>query len=402
MAKFFEEDIPMDDIDENTPLIDDGLVSGDHVEDTSFTTFGDEQSNGYETPIGSRRRAAQGAGIVYQRREITRSEVKKLYDHMGVDVDNVDLNLDKFRTRSADGFKLLEYEKNGRWYSLTRKTDGEFKTPDQINKIITKTAQKQLGLSIKRLDDLIPTKREVEHIELKDLNSRVTEIRDVIEPLPTRELLALDKALQRIQGELMNGTSKLTELDESIKRNKRKLEEADTEHQKQRIKERLERLKEEHAVRLESISQIKEKLSSQFARIRQTVDKIADKDRTLKERLKTLWREQGLTIVSVLTAIGMTISTLVLALLPGSSGGSSGSSKNTHKARDWVKKSLASLARLFGKLAKWALKALPGAIGSIISWIFSLFKTVVTKAAEHAYAAIGFAVAVVSYLVLKK
>ena len=156
MVRFFEEGIPINDIDENTPLIDDGLVPGEHVEDTSFTnpTFVDDdesqQINGYETPIGSR-------GIVDQRREITRYEVKKLYDHMGFDVGNVDFNLDKFRTRSVDGFILLEYEKNGRWYSLTRKTDGEFKTPDQINKIITKTVQKQLGFSIKRLDDLIPT-----------------------------------------------------------------------------------------------------------------------------------------------------------------------------------------------------------------------------------------------------
>ena len=108
--------------------------------------------------------------------------------------------------------------------------------------------------------------------------------------------------------------------------------------------------------------------------------------------------------MSVLTAIGMTISTLVLALLPGGSGGtaaSGGSGKSPHKVRDWVKKSLKSLARLFGKVAKWALKALPGALGSIISWIFNMLKTVVTKAAEHAYAFIGFAVAVVSYYLFK-
>ena len=81
---------------------------------------------------------------------------------------------------------------------------------------------------------------------------------------------------------------------------------------------------------------MKEKLQTQFARIRQTIDKIADKDRSLKERLNILWREQGLTIISILTAIGMTISTLVLALLPGSSGSGS-SSNHPHKVRDWAK-----------------------------------------------------------------
>ena len=85
-----------------------------------------------------------------------------------------------------------------------------------------------------------------------------------------------------------------------------------------------------------------------------------------------------------------------MALLP--TGGSGGGGKN----KDWVKKSLASLARLFGRLAKWALKALPSAIGSLISWIFNLLETVVTSAAKHAYATIGFTAAVISYLVLKK
>uniref|UniRef100_UPI00148F1596 hypothetical protein n=1 Tax=Acinetobacter baumannii TaxID=470 RepID=UPI00148F1596 len=119
-------------------------------------------------------------------------------------------------------------------------------------------------------------------------------------------------------------------------------------------------------------------------------------------RLKILWREQGVTLISVLTAIGMTIATLVLALVPSTSPTPGGSGKNPHKARDWAKKSLTSLARLFGKIAKWAIKALPSWLASIISWIFSLLKGVVTYAADHAYAAIGFAGALVTYLIFKK
>ena len=107
-------------------------------------------------------------------------------------------------------------------------------------------------------------------------------------------------------------------------------------------------------------------------------------------------------IVSVLTAIGMTISTLVLALMPSSRAGGGGGKKAAHKVRDWVKKSLESLGPLFGTLEKWALSALPGFLGSIQSWIFSLFKKVVGYAAEHAYAALGIVVAAVSYLVFRK
>ena len=385
MTNFFEDKIPIDDLEERTPLLE------EQEQEQEETSFGDLPQTRTKTATESRQ-------------ELVRQEVEKLYDHMSYTSENLDLNLDRFKLENDKGFPILSFQKNGKWYALTRKTDGAFKEPSAIEKIFTKRSLNQLGVS--RLDKIFPTRKEVDSLELKDLSSTIAEIHDTIGdskslPMPMRELLGLDKVLQRIQGELVNGTSKLTVLDEKIKRNKTKLEEAGlTDQQKQRIKKRLDQLKEDYATRLESLSQIREKLNSQFSRIRQTIDKIADGDRTLAERLKIVWREQGLTLVSVLTAVGMTISTLVLALL--STGGSGGGGKNPHKIKDWVKKSLASLARLFGRLAKWALKALPSAIGSLISWIFNLLKTVVTSAAKHAYATIGFTAAVISYLVLKK
>ena len=340
-----------------------------------------------------------------QRSEIVKQLVYQLYDHMGYEKDNVEVNLDRFKVENENGFNVLYYEKNGKWYSLMKKTDGDFRTPEQINKVINKTNLRQLGLTVKELDKVVPTQREIEEIPLEDLGKIASDINDVLgEPsqLPIRELLGLDKALQRFSGEIVNGTSKLTEIKKHLEKENRKLEDSDiTEQQKQRIRERINRLNEEYEVRLESLSQIKPKLQSQLARIRQTLNKIADQDRSLKERLQILWREQGLTLVSVLTAVGMTVATLVLALLPHSAQ-PTGGGKNPHKVKDWVKKSLNSLGRLFGKIAKWALSALPGAIGSIISWIFSLFKTVVTKLAEHTYAFIGFLVATFSYLVFRK
>ena len=45
-------------------------------------------------------------------------------------------------------------------------------------------------------------------------------------------------------------------------------------------------------------------------------------------------------------------------------------------AREWIKSKLKALSRLLGKLAK-ALAALPGIIGSIISWILNRAKEVV-------------------------
>ena len=45
-----------------------------------------------------------------------------------------------------------------------------------------------------------------------------------------------------------------------------------------------------------------------------------DSNTSLTEKIQTLFREQGITITSILTAIGMAIGVLVEALLPGGGG----------------------------------------------------------------------------------
>ena len=102
---------------------------------------------------------------------------------------------------------------------------------------------------------------------------------------------------------------------------------------------------------------------------------------TLGERIRTLFKEQGITIVSILTAIGMAIGVLIEALLGGpsvpttiTSGSTSGSDKEGGGAREWIKNKLKALSQLLGKLADKALASLPGIMGSIISWILNRAK----------------------------
>ena len=45
-----------------------------------------------------------------------------------------------------------------------------------------------------------------------------------------------------------------------------------------------------------------------------------DKDTSLADKIRMLFREQGITIVSILMAIGMAIGVLIEALLPGGGG----------------------------------------------------------------------------------
>ena len=47
------------------------------------------------------------------------------------------------------------------------------------------------------------------------------------------------------------------------------------------------------------------------------IAKVLEKDISLGEKIRTLFREQGITITSILTAIRMAIGVLVEALLPG-------------------------------------------------------------------------------------
>ncbi|WP_353805827.1 hypothetical protein, partial [Acinetobacter baumannii] len=113
--------------------------------------------------------------------------------------------------------------------------------------------------------------------------------------LPLRELQGLDKALQSVRGETMMNLAKLGELDKHIEKQKNKLAEADDANLsievKQLIQKRLADLYTERAARLEALSINREKLITNFARIKETVHKILHEDTTLAERIQTLFRE---------------------------------------------------------------------------------------------------------------
>ena len=116
-----------------------------------------------------------------------------------------------------------------------------------------------------------------------------------------REFLGIDKALQSIQGELLNNTSKLTEIDKRIKRDTKNLEEVEndptyTTEQRQLYRDRLGDLNTENQARLEILSQNRKDLQTQVARIRQTIEKVLDQNISLAERIRTLFSEQGITM----------------------------------------------------------------------------------------------------------
>ena len=87
------------------------------------------------------------------------------------------------------------------------------------------------------------------------------------------EFLGIDRALQGIQDELSNNTSKLTEINKCIKRDAKKLEEIEndptySDEQKQLYRDRLYDLNAEKQARLEILSQNQKDLQTQFVRIK--------------------------------------------------------------------------------------------------------------------------------------
>ena len=140
---------------------------------------------------------------------------------------------------------------------------------------------------------------------------------------------------------------------------------------------------------------------------RETIAKVLDKDTSLGEKIRTLFREQGITIASILTAIESAIGVLVEALLPGgaavASGGGEPPPKDEKGLKGWIRNKLKALESLLRKLGIKAAEALPGIIGGIISWILNRAKDVVGWVSQNLWAlVVGIGGLIYTYLVTRK
>ena len=204
-----------------------------------------------------------------------------------------------------------------------------------------------------------------------------------------REMDGILKAMASVKEEIANELAKLNETNKDLAKENTKLEQAkadNDEFQIERISSRIRDLESEKNARLEVINVNRDKLRSQVNRIKDTINKILKEDTTLGERIKTLFREQGITIVSVLTAFGMIIGVIVETFIPTTGGTTSPSKpppKDATGVKDWIKKQLSNLGKLLADLAGKAAAALPGIIGSIVSWLLSTTGKVVSWFGEH-------------------
>ena len=235
--------------------------------------------------------------------------------------------------------------------------------------------------------------------------------------LMLRELEGLDKELRTISGSLRSAIAKSIAKQVDIDKENRKLEEMAndetySDEQREEVRAGLQRFQDEQKAINEQIRILNGRYSNQIYQIRESIMKFLDKETgTLGERIRTLFKEQGITIVSILTAVGMAIGVLIEALLGGPSTSTPTPQSTTTcdkqlkvkgGAREWIKNKLKALSQLLGKLADKALASLPGIIGSILSWILNRAKEVVGWLSQNLWALItGVGVLIYTYFMTK-
>ena len=139
--------------------------------------------------------------------------------------------------------------------------------------------------------------------------------------LTLRELEGLDKELRTISGSLRSAIANSIAKQVDIDRENRKLEEMAndetySDEQREEVRARLQRFQDEQKAINDQIRILKGRYSNQIYQIRESIMKFLDKETgTLDERIRTLFKEQGITIISILSALGMTLGVLIEALL---------------------------------------------------------------------------------------
>ena len=105
-------------------------------------------------------------------------------------------------------------------------------------------------------------------------------------------------------------------------------------------------LNTERQTKLKILSQKRKDLRKQVVRIKQTIEKVLDESKSLVKITRTLFCEQGITIVSILTALSMTIPTIVLAVTDvfGGEGGPAAPMLSLPKDERALKKLIIKLA----------------------------------------------------------
>ena len=346
-----------------------------------------------------------------QRKRVLINRVEGLYSKLSQKLPRTSevFHYDLFELRNS---KLYFRDKST---PLTTKKGG-LKSVEEIMKILGKEGLRDLDFNVSVSDVDKAGNIELQEIakSTEDLIFQIKDIQTDTDDLfehPLRELLGLDVQLRSIRGSLKVEVAEKVQLEEHIKKESRKLEEfreypgVYDDAMRKDITKRIDKINEDLKVRQESIDILKGRLKNQITSFRETIAKVLDKDTSLAEKIRTLFREQGITIASILTAIGMAICVLIEALLPGGGGVGGGQHPPKDEAglKEWIRNKLKPLASLLSRLRIKAAEALPGIIGGIVSWILNRAKDVVGWVLQYLWAmVVGVGTLIYTYMVMRK
>ena len=276
---------------------------------------------------------------------------KKFVKDMGSDV-----NRPKSGTKSKIPKKKME--------QIEKYIDEIDDNTKQLASVLNKLPTNEDNQDNIMLQDIINKNEIATDNSMKLIETSLTEIGGVEASAQTggltlRELEGLDRELRTISGSLRSAIAKSMAKQVDINKEKRKLEEMAndetySDEQREEVRARLQRFQDEQKAINYQIRILKGRYSHQIYQIRESITKFLDKETgTLGERIRTLFKEQGITIVSILNAVGMAIGILVEALFGGPSMSTSTSQSTTTSdkkggAREWIKNKLKALSQLLG------------------------------------------------------
>ena len=209
------------------------------------------------------------------------------------------------------------------------------------------------------LQDIINKNEIATDNSMKLIETSLTEIGEEVSTqtggLTLRELQSLDIELRTISSSLRSAIAKSMAKQVDIDKENKKLEEMTnyetySDDQREEMRARLQRFQDEQKAINDQIRILKGRYSNQIYQIREPIMKFLDKETgTLGERIRTLFNEQGITIVFILTALGMTLGVLIEALSGGPSTSTPTSESTTTsdkkgRAREWIKNKLKALS----------------------------------------------------------
>ena len=134
-------------------------------------------------------------------------------------------------------------------------------------------------------------------------------------------LQGLDRELRTTSGSLRSAIDKSMAKQVDTDKENRKLEEMANDEmylddQREEVRARLQRFQDKQKAVNDKICILKGRYSNQIYQIRESIMKFLDKETgILGKRIRTLFKEQGITIVSILMAVGMAMGVLIEVLL---------------------------------------------------------------------------------------